>query len=229
MPFPPELDNKIRKRFEELEAEASRLSFFRHEPDSYGFPIPDATYMSNCEKLRINFITLLQLLAAKNSRFSDLVKEVSKGNPAQLHGIISGLRSDYEIGMLQSIAEVVEANVTANYLQQAEELLTANPNGQYNHVPAAVLAGAVLENSLRILCDRQNPPIPTQTDKKLKTLGTLIEDLKSAGLFNELKAKQLRAWADIRNAAAHGRFDDFKREDVEPMLKGIQNFLSDYM
>ena len=60
-------------------------------------------------------------------------------------------------------------------------------------------------------------------------LNALIDNLKNAGLYNELKAKQLRAWADIRNAAAHGKFGDFNRKDMEEMLKGVQNFLADYM
>jgi len=45
---------------------------------------------------------------------------------------------------------------------------------------------------------------------------------------NELKAKQLRAWADIRNAAAHGEFDKFKRADVEGMIRGVSDFLATY-
>jgi hypothetical protein len=36
------------------------------------------------------------------------------------------------------------------------------------------------------------------------TLNPLIDDLKKAGAFNELKAKQLRVWAAIRNkGSAH--------------------------
>jgi uncharacterized protein YutE (UPF0331/DUF86 family) len=62
-----------------------------------------------------------------------------------------------------------------------------------------------------------------------KTLTPLIDDLKKTGVFNELKAKQLRAWADIRNNAAHGEFDQFKRADVDAMIQGINNFLADYL
>jgi len=60
-----------------------------------------------------------------------------------------------------------------------------------------------------------------------KTMNTMIDDLKKAGVYNELKAKQLRSWADIRNSAAHGQFDQFKRMDVEQMLKGIKDFLGE--
>jgi len=62
-----------------------------------------------------------------------------------------------------------------------------------------------------------------------KTLSPLIQELKKSGVFNEAKAKQLQAWADIRNLAAHGEFSQFKRSEVEPMITGINSFLADYL
>ena len=113
-------------------------------------------------------------------------------------------------------------------MEQAEGLLKEGQSGKYDHVPAAVLAGAVLEKSLRSLCDKQVPPVPTLNSKgEQKTLNPLIDDLKKSGLFNESKAKQLRAWAAIRNHAAHGEFDQFNRTDVEQLLQGVNNFLAD--
>ncbi len=40
-----------------------------------------------------------------------------------------------------------EAEIAADYMGQAEELLNEGSSGKYDHVPAAVLAGAVLEKS----------------------------------------------------------------------------------
>ena len=60
-------------------------------------------------------------------------------------------------------------------------------------------------------------------------LNPLIDPLKKAGVYNEMKAKQLRAWVDIRNHAAHGEFSESKRADVEQMIQGINTFLADYM
>jgi hypothetical protein len=93
-----------------------------------------------------------------------------------------------------------------------------------------ILAGAVLEKALRKLCDEHQPPIATvDGNGNPKTLNPLIDDLKKANVFNELKAKQLRAWADIRNKSAHGQFDQFKRTDVEQMIAGVRTFLADYL
>jgi hypothetical protein len=102
--------------------------------------------------------------------------------------------------------------------------------GQYDHVPAAVLAGAVLEKALRVLCSQHQPPISvTGPGGKAKTLNPLIDSLKKANVFNEAKTKQLRAWADLRNQAAHGEFAEFARGDVEQMIKGITLFLAEHL
>lgn len=149
-------------------------------------------------------------------------------------GKLSAIKDDFENGFLANLSIQIEAEIVANYLEQAENLLNEGSRGKYDHVPAAVLTGAVLEKSLRTLCDQQTPPILTfKTTTKGKseplTLNPLIDELKKAAVFNELKAKQLRFWADIRNAAAHGEFDKFSRSDVEQMIEGVKNFLATYM
>jgi hypothetical protein len=145
-------------------------------------------------------------------------------------GLLSAVRHSLDIGILPDPALTIEATIAADYLGQAEHLLDEGQTGQYDHVPAAVLAGAVLEKALRSLCDQQTPPIDTnKANGEPKTMDPMIDDLKKVGVFNALKAKQLKSWAGIRNAAAHGRFSDFTRADVEQMLPGITTFLVDYL
>ena len=143
---------------------------------------------------------------------------------------LKALKDDFQKGFLGDLGLEIETAIAADYMGQAEQLLAEGQSGQYDHVPAAVLAGAVLEKSLRTLCDKQSPSIPTVNDKgKPLTLGPLIEALKKNNVFNELTAKQLRAWADIRNSAAHGQFDEFNRSQVDLMIQGINNFLTTHM
>jgi hypothetical protein len=144
--------------------------------------------------------------------------------------ILKGIHEDFERGFLDDISAAIEDEIAADYMGHAESLLHEGQTGKYDHVPAAVLAGAVLEQGLRTLCVRQLPPVPIRNQKgEPKTLNPLIDDLKKAGVFNELKAKQLRGWADVRNKAAHGEFAEFKKSDVEQMLHGINNFLGDFL
>jgi hypothetical protein len=142
---------------------------------------------------------------------------------------LKALKDDFENGFLGNLLLKIEAELAADYMGQAESLLIEGQMGKFDHVPAAVLAGSVLEKTLRTLCNQQDPPISTiKSNGEPKTLDPLINDLKKTGIYNEAKAKQLRAWAAIRNHAAHGEFEQFNRKDVEDMLRGIQNFLSEY-
>jgi len=142
---------------------------------------------------------------------------------------LRALKEDFEKGSLGNLLLQVESELAADYMGQAEGLLVEGQQEKFDHVPAAVLAGAILEKVLRTLCDQQQQPISTiKSSGERKTLDPLISDLKKAGVFNETKAKQLRAWAAIRNHAAHGEFDQFARKDVEDMIRGIRNFLADY-
>ena len=59
-------------------------------------------------------------------------------------------------------------------------------------------------------------------------MSALIDALKKRTVFNELQAKELRAWATLRNSAAHGQFTDFNREQVEAMVAGILRFVTEY-
>ena len=143
---------------------------------------------------------------------------------------LKAIREDLESDHLNDIASEIEAELSADYMGQAERLLTEGHSGKYDHVPAAVLAGVVIEKALRTLCSQLSPPEPILNDDGgwLK-LNALIDALKKRDVYNELTAKQLRAWAAVRNHAAHGNFDEFDRMQVESMIKGIGVFISQYL
>ncbi|QPC81505.1 DUF4145 domain-containing protein [Phototrophicus methaneseepsis] len=233
MPLPESLDALIRNRFANIEENAKLLE----EVNDSGWALAKH-YAIRFHQVKANVISLLMLmkLPRTNRLVDDLRHLADEGNIPEsavykLLGIISAIKSDYEDGILDDIAERIEAEIAGDYLTQATSLLSEGDNGNFDHIPAAVLTGAILEDSLRRLCQRQDPPIEIMKSngKGYKTLGTYIDDLKNAGLYNELTAKHLRAWADIRNKAAHGQFDEFGRNEVELMLQGVQNFLADYL
>jgi hypothetical protein len=185
------------------------------------------------EKLQIGYFLSLAIQNDER-KFTDHIKYDVERSMAEAVGKLKAIKDDFDNGFLANLSMQIEAEIAANYMGQAEQLLSEGQSGKYDHVPASVLTGAVLEKSLRTLCDQQTPPIHTfkTTAKGASeplTLNPLIDELKKAAVFNELKAKQLRSWADIRNAAAHGEFDKFSRSDVEQMIEGVKNFLATYM
>lgn len=186
----------------------------------------------------INYTSLLDQVIPQSSIQRKLLEPYAsleyKSGLSKKISALRAIKEDFEQGFLDDIALQIEAEIASDYMGQAEELLSEGQFGKFDHVPAAVLSGAILEKTLRSLCGKQTPPVATTraTNKGKReplTLNSLIDELKKAAVFNELKAKQLRAWADIRNAAAHGEFEKFTRSDVEQMLQGVSDFLATYM
>jgi hypothetical protein len=48
-------------------------------------------------------------------------------------------------------------------------------------------------------------------------------------VYNRLTQKRLTAIADIRNSAAHGKWDDFTKKDVEDMISSIMSFAETHL
>ena len=249
MPFPPPLYEKLLRRFDELLDEARHLretatrkrgrarivslrtgEVSSRDPD-YHVVDYDA-YVRWVTKAG----TLMGQLLGEGHPQRGIVAEfqgASKPLLSSLRKLIARLeatRDDFSNGFLDDLALQVEANIASDYMAQAEHLLAEGRTGHWDHVPAAVLAGAVLEKSLRALCGEQVPPVATTNPNgKPIRLAGLVDGLKKAQVFNEAKAKQLRAWADIRNHAAHGEFTEFDRSDVDHMIQGVEVFLADYV
>jgi hypothetical protein len=134
----------------------------------------------------------------------------------RLRAIFNSAKSDYEGGYLFNVRNLVHAEVFADELEQAAHFLDS---GGYK-VPAAVIAGTVLETTLRNLCD-QRPNLSQDG-----SLNKMNDDLAKDGAYNKMRADQIRAWAKIRNSAAHGEPDEFDASDVIRMIEGIRDFVA---
>ena len=134
----------------------------------------------------------------------------------RLRAVFLAAKEDYEGGYLQSTRSLVQAEVFDTELEQATELL----GGGYR-AAAAVIAGVVLETSLRELCDR-NSIGHGKLDK-------MNVDLAKAGVYNKLQQKRITALADIRNSAAHGKPEEFSDRDVEDMIRDITRLVAEYL
>jgi hypothetical protein len=245
MSLPARLKSKYLLRFDELIAEGENIhKDIRPEHTYSGKSFIDysdiitTTHPVDWQRYiewRTKVSSLLCNIVSKDNVHYQTIIGFSKINNTKEHleyglSLLKGIKEDFKNGMLESIASQWEAANLAEYMTQAEQLLGEGISGKFDHIPAAVLAGAVLEKALRGLCQKCNPPIPilNNANEPLQLNG-LIDALKKADIFNELTAKQLRAWADIRNKAAHGEFDKFKKNDVDLMLKGVGSFLANYL
>ena len=134
-----------------------------------------------------------------------------------LTGILAALRSDVDGDYLQSLAELIRADLFSDFLSMAEYLL----DGGYKEA-AAVLIGGVLEEQLRSLAIKSG--VPATVGSRPIKVDQLNADLARANVYSVLYQKNVTAWLDLRNKAAHGKHAEYTKEQVVLMLQGVQDF-----
>lgn len=210
------------RRFGELIQEADQIEakkeHLRGELAGMGFHVDPNSLLGWQVKAR----QLLTSICGKDShQLASFVENEKGGMYVTNHEILQKLRAillaakeDYEGGYLNTIRNLIHAEVFDDELEQAEQLLSAGYHGA-----AAVVAGVVLETTLRQMCE-DNQIAVGKLDK-------MNADLAKAGVLNRLLQKQITTWADVRNSAAHGKTEQFCREDVSAMIRDVRRFVAE--
>ncbi len=91
-------------------------------------------------------------------------------------------------------------------------------------------ADGVLEAHLRNLCVRNQVPtlVGTKQGDRPKKADQMNNDLASCDAYGKLDQKNVTAWLDLRNKAAHGEYDEYNKEQVQLMLMGARGFIGRY-
>lgn len=142
---------------------------------------------------------------------------------SELAGLFKAIQHEVKSGLLTDIRYLIRAEVFADFLEMTEHLLAED----YKDA-AAVILGAVLEDSLRKLAVRNNVPI-VKADGKELTIDPLNIELCKANVYDGLVKKQVTTWAHLRNDAAHGQFAKYDKTQVQQMLWFVQKFCGDYL
>jgi hypothetical protein len=140
-----------------------------------------------------------------------------------LVGIAQGLLADLKSGYMKSLVELLHADFFADFLEMAQHLLDCRFKDA-----AAVIAGTSLEVHLRALCAKSN--ISTTTSKSdgsilAKKAEALNTELAAAGAYEKLDQKNVTAWLDLRNKAAHGKYTEYQENQVSLLISGIRDFI----
>ncbi len=134
-------------------------------------------------------------------------------------GVLRALRRDYAEGYLNTIQGLIRAELFADFIEMAEHLLD-----QSYKDPAAVLVGGVLEEHLRALCPTRS--IPVLVSGRPKKADAMNAELRASGVYNKLDQKNVTAWLDLRNKAAHAQYGEYASEQVGTMLSGVREFVA---
>lgn len=137
--------------------------------------------------------------------------------------IMEAIRGEIAGGWLFSVKGLVAAELFADFISMAEHLLEAGYKD-----PAAVMAGSVLEEHLRQLSGKHGVALEDERDGKLvpRKADRLNAELCKADAYSMIDQKQITAWLDLRNNAAHGKYDAYTKDQVDQMIRGILSFLA---
>jgi len=139
--------------------------------------------------------------------------------PSRLRGVLIALRTAYSKDLLSDFAELVHADLFADFLEMAEHL-----HGEGYKDAAAVIAGSSLEEHLRQLCGKHS--ISVVREGKPKKADEMNADLTKADVYQKLEQKSVTAWLDLRNKAAHGKYSEYDAQQVSHLIEGIRHFMT---
>jgi hypothetical protein len=91
------------------------------------------------------------------------------------------------------------------------------------------MIGSILEEHLRQLCRKNSIIVEYPNHNGVlvpKKADVMNADLAKTNIYNKLDQKNVTAWLDLRNKAAHGKYTEYTKEQVELMLQGIANFIT---
>jgi len=173
------------------------------------------TLMSDC----------IYRFAPNGSRHRESVLEILKtygvdSGPSirRLAGVLDALRISYESGYLTTVSELIHADVFTDFIEMADYLLTEGYKD-----PAAVIIGSVLEEHLRQLAQKNG--VDVNIGSRPKKADQLNADLFTQSVFSKLDQKAVTSWLDLRNKAAHGKYNEYSKDQVAIQLQGIRDFI----
>jgi hypothetical protein len=223
--FKMNIHEKINKKFESLLSEGKQV-FQRYGWTGDGwrkFP-PHNEYL----RFRTESLNLIKKVCGEDSEHYQQLRRIAEDKTTAnnsfyfnlCYGVVEAAYRDFTDDFLFDMRAMLQADLLGDFIEQAEILLK---EGYF--VPAASLTGAVLEDTLRKMCDqRPNISYPEKTN-----INMLNDLLAKDGVYNKLTQKEITAKADIRNNADHGNFDQFNGSDVKDMIVWVKRFASDHL
>jgi hypothetical protein len=180
-----------------------------------------ARYIAEHDKLKawlVNADNLVRTVFGSTSAHFEHLQRAMHGHVEHsyevraVEGILTGALRDLEGGFLDGHETLIAGVVFDSVLDQARHLVESGFKD-----PAAVLMRVVVEDALRRIARREG----------LGDSGTasrLNDALRDANCYRKPTWRLVQAWLDIGNAAAHGKFDEYKNGDVLRTIDDVSRF-----
>ncbi|MDD4082190.1 MAG: hypothetical protein PHD05_02265 [Sphaerochaetaceae bacterium] len=189
-----------------------------------------SNYPEEVTSLIIKSKAVINRITGNNSDFSDEVKralekkELDGFKLKHIIGTVTALKDSLEKDYLKGLGEIIHSEIFTDFLEMSEYLLSEG----YKDA-SAVIAGSTLEEHLRKICIKNNILLTYQNNKGdsiFKKADSLNSELGNLSIYTKSIQKQITAWLDIRNNAAHGKYSEYTSEQVKLMIEGINNFIA---
>lgn len=165
-------------------------------------------------------IALLTYLQAKT--YIDLAHSVRDPNPGILQGILESARREFCFGLISHPRLLLAADSLEEMLEQASHLLA---NGYKD--AACVLIGGTLEAALKSMLENKYPTAQFNPKEGLRKFNDKL--YKDIGAYDRATHKLIDGYAEIRNASAHGEYDNYDAAQVDGFLRFTRNFISAWL
>lgn len=190
---------------------------------SGGYKFVDSGAMTGFRSAALSFID--RVYGANHPHFCEFRQRTEGSHPSDAErgiAILNAIRSEIAGGWLFTFKGLVDSELFSDFLEMAEHL---QENGYKD--PAAVMAGAVLEEHLRQLCLKHKIEIEEKKDGRIisRKADRLNADLAKSEIYTKLDQKLITAWLDLRNKAAHGRYDEYNADQVKQFLNAVTEFM----
>lgn len=213
-----ELEDKVRKRLDELINTADRLK----HGNEHG-QVRSAEHRQECIAWSASAQNIVHLVVNNpgNPYGASVDKLCAKdrGYCAQetvgeVGLILKSIVKDIELGLLASIEDQTRASVFDDFLDHAKDYAKHKLKNE-----AGVIAGVVFEDTLRTICRHAS------IEEKGNKLDLLINELVKAGILTPVKAKRARVAAHVRTKATHAQWDEFELEDVNTTINFTEELI----
>jgi len=207
-----DIEENIAKRIDELTSTftEARRSNWKHNTDAIAFCYNVATIarslLGSNHPVVKDIDSMLSICTKSTDRNINVPVD-------KIAGTLFAIKSDMAGGHFEDMRGKIRIEVEADFLGQAHYLLEEKLKDA-----AAMIIGAVLEDALRQLCQRNGVPEGHAIEK-------MNAPLKAAGVYNLPQQQQITAWAAIRNKADHGKFSEYSLEEVRLMHQGVSGFI----
>ena len=216
------MENPLKDRVQYLISLCGQVLSTRRSTQ-YSSDVVDGRILHKYRSAGLSFIS--QFYGEKHSYYTEFHSKGSDYAPTieDSLGVLEAIADEIDKGWHKSIRGVVSAELFSDFIEMANHLL-----GEGYKDAAAVMLGSTLEEHLRQLARNNGIEVEIESNGKMspKKADVLNADLVKAGVYSKLDQKNVTAWLGLRNDAAHGKYDNYSKEQVVFFSQALNDFMA---